>query len=91
MEGHAIHDDASYVPKEMLEQWAARDPIDRYRLWLQEHSDITEDEQDEIAVQVKRRLNDALSRAEASPLPDPGTLLEGVYAEAEELDRPHHR
>ncbi len=67
MEGHAIHDDASYVPKELLEQWGARDPIDRYRLWLHEHSDITEDEQDEIAVQVKRRLNDALSRAEASP------------------------
>jgi pyruvate dehydrogenase E1 component alpha subunit len=90
MEGHAIHDDAYYVPKELFERWAERDPIDRYRTWLREHTDVTEAEQDEIAVQVKKRLNDALERAEASPEPDPSTLLEGVYAEAEELDRPHH-
>src|SRR5579863_9539152 len=79
MEGHAIHDDAFYVPKEQLERWAERDPIERYRGWLREHSDVSEAEQDEIAVQVKRRLSDALERAEASPQPDPGALLEGVY------------
>ena len=91
MEGHAVHDDAYYVPKELLERWAERDPLERYRTWLREHTDVSEAEQEEIAVQVKRRLNDALERAEASPPPDPGTLLEGVYAEAEELDKPHLR
>src|SRR5262249_43414564 len=34
MEGHAVHDDAFYVPKELFEQWAARDPLERYRAWL---------------------------------------------------------
>ena len=34
MEGHAVHDDAFYVPKEMFEKWAAYDPIERYRTWL---------------------------------------------------------
>ena len=34
MEGHAVHDDAFYVPKEMFERWAAYDPIERYRTWL---------------------------------------------------------
>ena len=34
MEGHAVHDDAFYVPKEMFEQWAAQDPIERFRTWL---------------------------------------------------------
>jgi TPP-dependent pyruvate/acetoin dehydrogenase alpha subunit len=91
MEGHAVHDDAYYVPKELLERWAERDPLERYRTWLREHTDVSEAEQEEIAVQVKRRLNDALERAEASPPPDPGTLLDGVYAEAEELDKPHLR
>src|SRR4029077_12248820 len=37
MEGHAVHDDASYVPKELFERWAEHDPIDRYRAWLREH------------------------------------------------------
>jgi TPP-dependent pyruvate/acetoin dehydrogenase alpha subunit len=90
MEGHAVHDDASYVPRELFEQWAARDPIERYRGWLRDHTDFTEDEEDEIGNYVKRHLNDALERAEASPMPDPGTLLDGVYAEPEELDHPHH-
>jgi TPP-dependent pyruvate/acetoin dehydrogenase alpha subunit len=89
MEGHAIHDDASYVPRELLDSWAAHDPIERYRRWLAEHTDITSEEQDDVALQVKRQLNDALQRAEASPPPDPTQLLEGVYAESEELDRPH--
>lgn len=89
MEGHAIHDDATYVPKELFERWGESDPIERYRAWLHEHTDITETEQEEIAVQVKRRLNEALERAEASPPPDPGELLDGVYAQAEELDQPH--
>ena len=30
MHGHGAHDDMSYVPPEMFEEWAARDPIERY-------------------------------------------------------------
>jgi len=30
MRGHAQHDAAEYVPKEMLEAWKKRDPLDRY-------------------------------------------------------------
>ena len=51
---------------------------------------MTDDEDDEIKSYVKRTLNDALERAEASPEPDPATLLKGVYANPEELDTPHH-
>ena len=40
---------------------------------------------------VKKLLNDALERAEESPLPDPATLTEGVYATPEDLDTPHHK
>jgi TPP-dependent pyruvate/acetoin dehydrogenase alpha subunit len=91
MEGHAVHDDAFYVPKEMFEEWAKRDPIERYRTWLRENAELTDDEEDEIAVAVKKLLNDSLKRAEDSPLPDPATLHEGVYATPEDLDTPHHK
>ncbi len=40
MEGHAVHDDAFYVPKELFERWAERDPIERYRTWLRDNADI---------------------------------------------------
>src|ERR1700750_1235873 len=70
MEGHAVHDDASYVPKELFEQWAERDPLERYRVWLRDHAEFTNDEEDEISTSVKKVLNDALRRAEESPMPD---------------------
>jgi pyruvate dehydrogenase E1 component alpha subunit len=91
MEGHAVHDDASYVPREMLELWAKRDPVDRYRRWLREHADLSDDEDDRIASSVRRELEEAMQRAEESPLPDPDTLRDGVYADSDELDAPHFR
>jgi pyruvate dehydrogenase E1 component alpha subunit len=91
MEGHAVHDDAFYVPKVMFESWAASDPIERYRTWLRENAAMTDEEEAEISNDVKKILNDALRRAEDSPMPDPSTLLEGVYATPEDLDTPHHK
>jgi TPP-dependent pyruvate/acetoin dehydrogenase alpha subunit len=91
MEGHAVHDDASYVPRELFEEWARRDPIERYRQWLRTNAELTDDEESEITAGVKRLLNESVERAEASPHPDPETLLDGVFATGEELDTPHHR
>jgi pyruvate dehydrogenase E1 component alpha subunit len=91
MEGHAVHDDAFYVPKELFERWAEREPIERFRTWLRENAELTDEEEDEITGGVKRLLNDAIQRAEESPLPDPSELLDGVYATPEDLDTPHHK
>ena len=91
MEGHAVHDDAFYVPKAMFEEWAKADPIERFRTWLRENADLSDEEEDEIQSGVKKQLNDALQRAEQSPLPEPSDLTVGVYATPEDLDTPHHK
>ena len=75
----------------MFESWAANDPIERYRTWLRDNADMTDEDEDEITGYVKKLLNDSLTRAEASPEPDPSTLLDGVYATPEDLDTPHHK
>jgi TPP-dependent pyruvate/acetoin dehydrogenase alpha subunit len=90
MEGHAVHDDAFYVPKQLFEEWAAKDPLERFRNWLRENADLTGEEEDEISAGVKKILNDAIGRADESPLPNARTVTEGVYASPEELDTPHH-
>ena len=90
MEGHAVHDDASYVPKEVFEEWAKRDPIERFRTWLRENAEMSDEEEDEIRGEIKKILNDAIRRAEESPLPEPHDVTTGVYASPEELDTPHH-
>jgi TPP-dependent pyruvate/acetoin dehydrogenase alpha subunit len=91
MEGHAVHDDASYVPKELFEEWAKRDPLERFRTWLRENAEFTDEEEEEIRGDVKKVLNDAIRRAEESPDPEIESLLDGVYATPEDLETPHHK
>jgi pyruvate dehydrogenase E1 component alpha subunit len=86
-----VHDDAFYVPKEMFEEWAKRDPVQRFHGWLRENVGLGDDEDGEITSAVKRLVSEAIERAEQSPPPDPSTLLEGVFATPEELDTPHHK
>ncbi len=80
MLGHAIHDGAEYVPKELLEYWEGRDPVKRYRQKLLDEGVADETELTEIAQRVEVEIADALARAEAGPLPDPATVEQGVYA-----------
>lgn len=91
LEGHAVHDDGSYVPRELIERWSASDPVDRFRRWLHEHAGLTDAEELDIAGTVRHQLDQALARAEESPLPDPATVADGVWALPDELDAPHHR
>jgi pyruvate dehydrogenase E1 component alpha subunit len=91
LEGHAVHDDASYVPRELLERYAKSDPIERFRRWLQAEASLIDEEEHTITADVRHGLEAALRRAEESPLPDPATVTDGVYAAADELDAPHHR
>ncbi len=85
MEGHAVHDDALYVPRELLEEWLKRDPIARFRLWLSERAGVGDAELIEMEEGVKTLLVEAQKQAENSPPPDPAELEQGVYAEFEEL------
>jgi TPP-dependent pyruvate/acetoin dehydrogenase alpha subunit len=80
MEGHAVHDDAFYVPRGMLSAWAERDPVRRYRLWLAENAAFSDAEDEGLRAEVKALLGSALRRAEASPLPDPASVAGDVYA-----------
>ena len=91
MEGHAVHDDASYVPRELFEEWAKRDPIERFRSWLRTNAELTDAEEDDLRSAVKKTLADAVARAEQSAEPDPADLEASVYAHPDELDTPHHR
>jgi pyruvate dehydrogenase E1 component alpha subunit len=75
----------------MFEEWAKRDPLERFRAWLRENADFSDEEEDEIRGDVKKTLNDAIKRADESALPDVSTLVEGVYATPEDLDTPHHK
>lgn len=81
MRGHAHHDDARYMPRELLEEWERRDPIPRYEQVLQEQGILTREVQQHVDERVVADLEDAQAFAEESPLPDPSDLEKGVYHE----------
>ena len=79
MKGHAEHDDAGYVPKELFEQWRARDPIDRFERHLLGSQLATPEELAGIVAEIDRQLDAEVDVALASPMPPPERALEGVY------------
>jgi pyruvate dehydrogenase E1 component alpha subunit len=78
--GHGAHDDASYVPQELRELWADREPVERLHRFLTEQAGWSDDEERALREDVRTLLDEAVETALASPLPDPDTLLDGVYA-----------
>ncbi len=78
--GHGAHDDARYMPQELRERWADREPVERLHRFLTEQAGWTEAEERSLREDVRVLLDEAVETALASPLPDPDTLLDGVYA-----------
>jgi pyruvate dehydrogenase E1 component alpha subunit len=80
MRGHAIHDGAEYVPADLLAAWEAKDPVAQFQSRLLADGVADETELDEIRQRAVVEVEDAIQYAEASPLPDPKTISDGVYA-----------
>ena len=81
MKGHAQHDAADYVPREMFEYWKARDPIDRYTKYLIERTLLDEKQKSEIDARIERDLDAAQKFAEEAPFPKPESAAQGVFCE----------
>jgi len=81
MRGHAQHDGAEYVPKEMLELWKKRDPLDRYEKFLSENKLWDVDTKKEIDSRIAREIQVDVEFAENSPFPPPELAEQGVYCE----------
>jgi len=81
MKGHAQHDPADYVPKEMFGYWKARDPIARYEKYLTEKRIWSENERTDVDARIRSLLDEDREFAENSPFPSPEIAEQGVYCE----------
>jgi TPP-dependent pyruvate/acetoin dehydrogenase alpha subunit len=77
MHGHAAHDDMKYVPKEQVEEWRAKDPIDRQVRRLEALGLDVQAVRDE----VKATIDAAVEKALAMPMPDPDTATDRLFAD----------
>ena len=74
-------DDRRYRSREEVEQWTARDPLNRYRTWLKEHDVVDERKLDGLHEQAAREVDEATEEAERAPTPTPESALRHVFVE----------
>jgi pyruvate dehydrogenase E1 component alpha subunit len=70
----------TYRPPEEVEAWIKREPIAPYRKSLIDQGILTEAEADEIEAKVIEELDGAVEFARQSPLPEPASALEDLWA-----------
>jgi pyruvate dehydrogenase E1 component alpha subunit len=80
MRGHSEADTFSYVPPDMLREWAARDPIAAFERRLAADGVLSPEADDAMSSRIAREVDAGLEWAEASPEPSPSTVADGVFA-----------
>ncbi|MDA8194890.1 MAG: thiamine pyrophosphate-dependent dehydrogenase E1 component subunit alpha [Thermaerobacter sp.] len=81
--GHSKSDANRYRTREEIQNWRKRDPIERVRAHL-EGEGVEAAALDAMVAEVRAEVAAALRFAEESPWPTPDTLLDAVWAPAEE-------
>jgi TPP-dependent pyruvate/acetoin dehydrogenase alpha subunit len=79
MRGHAEHDDFSYVPKQMLETWSAKDPVERYIDRLDADGVIARADAEAMRAEILSQMIEAIDRALEKPWPAAEEGLRNVF------------
>jgi TPP-dependent pyruvate/acetoin dehydrogenase alpha subunit len=80
MRGHSEHDDPSYVPKELIEEWKSRDPLENYERYLLNKKIITNKKITELHNKIDELIKEATEYAEQSPFPEPEDCMKDLFA-----------
>jgi TPP-dependent pyruvate/acetoin dehydrogenase alpha subunit len=80
--GHAGHDPAKYVPRELLEHYMlSKDPVKNFEQHLRDQGIVDDDAVGAINADVEAAFEAAHEFALNSPFPEPGDVSKGVWVE----------
>jgi hypothetical protein len=85
--GHAQHDPAEYVPKEMRAYWEARDPIALYEKFLSSEKLLDAKSKKGIEEKIDTLLAKERDFAENSPMPPAEFAETGVYCTGDDCHK----
>ncbi|MCB0554899.1 MAG: dehydrogenase E1 component subunit alpha/beta [Phaeodactylibacter sp.] len=82
MRGHEEASGTKYVPQELMDHWAAKDPLTNYEKYLLQQGILTEEAAADIRKDFKKQINQGLeiAFAEGPPQSSPEQELADVYA-----------
>lgn len=86
MRGHEEASGTKYVPAELMEKWAKKDPIENYETYLLDEKVLNKKKVEEIKAAFKAEIEDGLERAYATPMPEPT-----IEQEMEDLFMPYQQ
>lgn len=81
MHGHAEHDPADYVLKELYEEYAKRDPVELFENVLIAAGVLDDPAAKQVREDARQYAIAARRKALADPMPDPSNIEDGVYAD----------
>ncbi|WP_281225118.1 alpha-ketoacid dehydrogenase subunit alpha/beta [Flavobacterium aquiphilum] len=67
MRGHEEASGTKYVPQELMDLWAAKDPVDNYRSFLYHSNILTKEHDDQIQQEIKKDIDESWAMANAEP------------------------
>jgi 2-oxoisovalerate dehydrogenase E1 component len=67
MRGHEEASGTKYVPQELMDVWAAKDPVENYRKFLSENGILSEDFDTTLKSDIKAEIDESLALANAEP------------------------
>ena len=67
MRGHEEASGTKYVPQELMDLWAIKDPVDNYKKFLTDNGILTSDYDDEIHTEITAIIDESLVLANAEP------------------------
>jgi 2-oxoisovalerate dehydrogenase E1 component len=78
MRGHEEASGTKYVPNELMEQWAVKDPVDNFRKFLISQKIISEELDTQFKAEIKQEIDEDLKKANSEAAVD--------FSETEELN-----
>jgi acetoin:2,6-dichlorophenolindophenol oxidoreductase subunit alpha len=80
--GHAGHDPAKYVPKELLEEYMKhKDPVKNFERFLLTEGVVTDQDVADIQARIEKEFEEGYEFAQASPFPEPEDHAKGLWVE----------
>jgi 2-oxoisovalerate dehydrogenase E1 component len=67
MRGHEEASGTKYVPQELMDLWAMKDPVDNYRKYLIQNGILSEDFDTTLHSEIKQEIEESLALANAEP------------------------
>lgn len=67
MRGHEEASGTKYVPQELMDMWAIKDPVDNYRKYLKEEGVLTDENDEALRAELKKEIDENYQKASAEP------------------------